>query len=352
MKNALATGHVSSIRVAATFSQLEVMIHAGIQVVPALAAITRQQDLPVYRDLLEQVTTAVSRGQTLSSALSAHPRVFPPFALAMMRNGEMTGRLEAACHDITVVLEREAALRQRINRAVWYPAFVVSLAAFLGFALFRWVLPGLMGSLTGPQTPWIGRAVALGVQVAHQPILLGLASAAAILGFWQARVFLSTEAGREGLEKLLLRFPLTARLTSEVAQVRLARCLAAQLRAGVMILPALRLTSEMCGSATWKRILGSVVDHLKNGAPLAVSLQAQQAPHSRILLNLVRAGEESGDLDGMLERAANMLESDVETLLETLVHLLEPALIAAAGLVTVLVLVGVFGALQQNLQFP
>ena len=185
--------------------------------------------------------------------------------------------------------------------------------------------------------------------MANQPALLVLGALLALVLAWQFRLYVTGPEGRLRMEGVLMDLPLAGRLISQVAQVRAARCLAAQLRAGVLLLPALELAQEVCGNASWARHLESAGRHLKEGETFATAVNRLRAPHSHLLSSMVLAGEESGNLAPMLERAADMLESDANLLLENLVQLVEPLMISAAGLGTLFVLVGVISTMQRSL---
>lgn len=342
-------GGVPREKVIAFFSHLQVLLASGVGVVPALKALRLQEDSAALLAVLNDLIARVERGAPLSAALQAHPQVFPRFTVAMVRNGELAGNLQGNLRDVAGYLERDLALERKIRRAIQYPAFVVATAAFMTFVLFRFVLPGLLGGLGSQGGGLAARALHLGIHLVNQPLLL--LGSLALAGFvsWRLGAWLGTGAGQAALEAALLRLPFLGKMASLYPQVRVCRCMAAQLRSGLQVLPSLKLTADVCASHAWSRHLSEAARVLASGATLSAALAVQEAPHSALLVSLVRAGEEAGELDRMLDRAALLLEGDLECRLEAAIHLLEPLLIAGAGMITLLVLLAVISTLQGGL---
>ena len=340
-------------RIIAFFTRLQTMLRAGVPIYRGLEVLRDQEENLAFQVVLMDVANSVYGGRPLSVALDTHPTVFRSLVVSMVRSGETAGRLDESLVELSRVLESEQELSRRIARASFYPCLVVGISILLTFGLFKWVLPGLMqGFDRGVQLPFITRICLVGVHVVNSPLLLFLSLAVlGAAGYFAVR-WLKTEAAKNRVEAVLSRLPLFGRLIAQVAQCRLARSLAAQISSGMNMVVALRVAGETTGTAAWRGHMAQASEDLKCGIPLSKALLLRKPPHSRLLITMLAAGEETGDIPTLLNYCARMLQNDVDMTLEAVLQIIEPVLIAGVGVVIGFILLAsilpIYGMMHQG----
>jgi general secretion pathway protein F len=303
-----------------------------VPVADALAAVAEQADHPALVRALTVARARLREGEPLARARAASPRVFPPLVCDLVRAGEASGALPAVLARLADHAEASAALRARLRAALTYPAVTtVATLAVVGFLLL-WVVPQLSELFAEAETqpPLPTRVLVALTSLAARTWWLALAGSAATL--WAARRWAATPAGRARLDAALLGLPVAGRIVRLAAIARFARTLATLLAGGVPLEAALGIA----GASTGNRRLADAVDAareaVRQGEPLAPALRATGL-FPPLLLRLVAAGERTGNLAPLLDRAATTHERDVETAITTLTSLIEPALVLVMGAV-------------------
>lgn len=286
-------------------------------------------------DVAEAVTAArrrVREGGRLADGLAEHPRLFPAVAVGLIRAAERGGHLDAAMGRLAGYLERERALRARVVSAMIYPLLMLVVGGGAMAVLLLFVLPRFVALLqdSGSELPR-STAVLIG---ASQLLTRGFpwlaAGGTALLAAVTA--YRSTGEGRERVDGLLLRVPLLGGLRARHATARLANTLATLLAGGVPLLAALEIAHETTGDAAVGADVRAARDAVRRGEALSAAFGRSRAfPYA--FVRLVEVGEETGQLDALVERAGTLLETELERRLERSVALVEPAMIVVFGCV-------------------
>jgi type II secretory pathway component PulF len=309
---------------------LATLMDAGFPLDRALTAVSR---VVARRDVAAAVLDVRDRvrgGTRLDDALSAHPRVFPRFAVGMVRAGERGGHLADALERLSVQMEREQALRARLISALIYPAVMVAVGAGALVVLFVFVLPRFVTLLqdTGSALP---RSTALllatGQFVSEWWWALLLAPVVLAMLVSAAR---ATDEGRASVDRVLLRLPIVGPMRGRLASARLARTLSTLLASGLPILPALEIAAESQADAAVAEEVLRAREEVRAGDRLAASLR-RAGSFPFLFVQMVEVGEEGGRLAEMLERAASAMEGELERGLDRLMRLVEPAMIVVFG---------------------
>ena len=316
--------------VAEAVRYLATLLDAGFPLDRALAAVGRVVARRDVADAVLDVRDRVRGGARLDEAMTAHPAVFPRFAVGMVRAGERGGTLAPALDRLAGQMEREQALRARLASAMVYPAVVASAGAGALAVLFAWVLPRFV-ALLGDTGSAIPRSTEL------------LLSAGAFVGRWWWALLLApvvaaavvaaaraSEEGRAAVDRALLAVPIVGGLRRKAASARLARTLSALLESGLPILGALEVAAASQADAA---IAGEVLrarEDVRAGDRLAAALRRSGA-FPFLFVQLVEVGEEGGRLPAMLERAAGAMEGELERGLDRLLRLVEPVMIVVFG---------------------
>lgn len=332
--------------------QLATMYRAGVPLTKTLDTVTGSDWSPELGLSVRILGRAIHAGSTLSDAMRLCPRVFSRASIALIRTGEVSGRLGEALDNCANILEEEAATRQRIGAALSYPAFTfalfslaVLLMAFLVLPRFAEVLRGF-----GAQMPLPARMMMHGTEWVFQPWVLFVVLESLFLAGLLGRAWLRTPTGQEFLEGLLERVPPVQRFLKKMWLARLSFTLAALVDAGIPIVESLRSARSVVGSPALAKALDGAVEHMVNGMDIATAFYAQGFPPT--FVQLLKVGEETGQLVTLLGFVRKIYEEEVDATVTMFLSLLEPILLLFMGLCVcafvlamMLPMVSIFGAI-------
>lgn len=342
---------VSLEEVAVLTRQLSTLLSAGVHVSHALEVIANGSDREPVHDLIVDLGIFVSQGNYLSVALRKHPDVFPEVYISLVRIGETSSTLNAALERLASWLERDVATRKRVKAALIYPGFILALTMVFVFIIFHSVLPGLLKGFEDSKEPlpFITQAVMFVAGLTEKPgLMLGGLAGAFILGR-RLITFAGTREGQRSLARRLHGVPVLGSLSMSVAMSRYCSSMQTMLSAGLGLLQCLELSAASCGNPlAADDLLHAVALMREQGNSLTEALQeSQYLPETAVYL--LSAGEESGALDRMYKTLAKFYDEDVAYRVETLGHLIEPALLMFVSVIVATVLIAVFLPLYSRL---
>lgn len=311
--------------------QLANLLHAGMPLDRALTILIGVSEDEQAQTLLERVQEKVRGGATLADALEAQG-AFSRFYLNMIRAGEAGGALDMVLKRLTEFLERAQALRETVTSALIYPLILLSVSALSVIILLTFVVPQFQQLFADA-----GKALPLATQIV---IAVGdgfrhywwIGALALMLIVAALRQQLSQPASRARWDRWFLRLPLFGDLIAKVETARLSRTLGTLLGNGVSLLNALTIVRETLTNQVLAMALGDVAEQVKTGRGLAEPLQ--DAGHfPRLAVQMIRVGEETGQLQEMLLQVADTYDSEVQTAVKRMLTLLEPAMILGLGVI-------------------
>jgi general secretion pathway protein F len=324
-----------------------------VQVSPleeSLRTISRQSEKPQTRAILTEVHSGVVEGQRLSEAMRRESASFPALYRAMIAAGEGAGTLPLITERLAALLERQAEMRGKLIGALAYPAILSLVAILVVMGLMVSVVPRVVEQFDNvdQQLPLITRIV-IGVSafLANYWWALLIVIVAGGLIFWQA---LKQPAFRLSVDRTILRLPLLGKLLRNLHAARMARTLATMVASRLPLLEGLRLTGGTIRNKVLARANDEIVEAVRSGGSLSGAMRASGV-FPPLLVYLTASGESAGQLDLMLERAAEYLEREFDNFTSTALSLLEPLIIVAmGGVVAVIILAILLPILQlQNL---
>ncbi len=321
--------------------QLYTLLKAGVPIMRALGGLQDSSANPAMKTLLGQVRESLDSGRELSMSLARHPQVFTPFYLAMVRVGEMTGRLEEVFLRLFDHMEFERFMREQVRSALRYPMFVILAMAVAMFVVNIWVIPAFAKVFAGfgAALPLMTR-ILIGFSnfmVAWWPALIG---GIAVAGF-AFKSWIGTRRGRYLWDKLKLRLPIAGKIVRKATLARFARSFALATRSGVPVIQALTTVAQTVDNS----FIAAKVEQLRNGVERGESvLRAAIATgaFTPVVLQMIAVGEESGSLDEMMEEISGMYQNEVEYELKTLAQQIEPLLIVLLGAMVLVLALGIF----------
>lgn len=324
--------------------QLATLLQAGIPLLQAFDIIREGVENRQLAELAKGLKHEISAGNSLTAALRKHPRYFDDLYCNLIAAGEQAGALETLLERVAIHLEKSQRLKARIKKAMTYPITVMVVSSLVSAVLLIHVVPqfqslfaGVDGQLPG-FTLWV---IALSEFLQHAWWFVALAMGAAIAGL---RLAYRTSPGfRHGLETGLLKLPLAGTLLKKSAIARYARTLSTTFAAGVPLVQALSSATGAVGIGPFKQAIERMRHDVSAGMQLNHSM-ATSGLFPGMAIQMTAIGEESGTLDGMLEKVASHYEADVDHLVDNLTTLMEPLIMVVLG--------GIVGALVIAMYLP
>jgi type IV pilus assembly protein PilC len=311
--------------------QLATMIEAGVSVVAALVTLEEQTDDKYLKEVVGEVRADVESGMIFSRALARHPKVFDRLFVAMVAAGESSGTLDIVLDRVATQIEKATKLKRRVKGAMVYPIVVISFATLvLTFMLmfivpvFQKVFDELNGQLPTPTK-----------------IIIGLSNA--LRGYWfiifptigliiyMIRRFKRTPEGTRMWDRFKLRVPMKiGDVVQKIALARISRTLATLVSAGVDIITALDIAAGTAGNWVLETALQRTSARVHDGVPISIPL-AEDENFPPMVAQMVKIGEETGELDKMLGKIADFYEDEVDASIESLTSIIEPLLMICVG---------------------
>jgi type IV pilus assembly protein PilC len=315
----------------AVFSrQFATMVNSGLPILRALSILAEQTENTELARVLGEVRTDVEQGSSLSGAMQKHPRVFNNLFVAMVKSGEMGGSLDNVLLRLADMIENEVKLRGKIKSAMTYPVAVVALVVLIMSAMLLFVVPQfqtIYASLGG-SLPLPTRVLLFASNVFKKFWYIALIGTFVFRFFF--RRWKKTPPGRAMVDRAKLRVPVFGVLFQKVALSRFASTLAMLLRSGVPILQALDIVVETVNNRVVAVAVEDVQTSVREGESMAKPLTAH-AVFPPMVVQMLAVGEETGQVDTMLEKVAQFYDQEVEASVDALTSLIEPLLIAVIG---------------------
>ena len=306
----------------------------------ALRTIGQQSEDSKVQSVLERVHAGVLEGRRLSDSMAREAKSFPPLYRAMVAAGESAGTLPAILERLADLQERQAAIRSKVTTALAYPIVLAFVASFVVMALMIWVVPKVVEQFdsVGQTLPLLTRMV-----MAISGFLAGywwaMLIALGLMAFvaWRA---LQDEAIRLRFDTWWLRLPLIGRLARDLHAARMARTLSTMVASRLPLLEGLILTGQTIHNRRLRAASDDIIEAVRGGGSLSAALR-RAGIFPPLLVYLAASGESSGQLDAMLERAADYLEREFDGFTATALSMLEPAIIVLMGVVVAAIVLSI-----------
>ncbi|WP_156760509.1 type II secretion system F family protein [Microbacterium karelineae] len=311
--------------------QFATLVGAGVPLVRSLDALADQTERPSMATAIRALRQDVVAGSALSQAIGAQPRIFPPIVRHMVRAGETAGFLDEALARAATVLEADQRLRTKVRSAMVYPAVVLGIMVVIVTAMLMFVVPIFesMFDDLGGELP-----VPTRILVVLSSNLWWILPATVVMGIAVAILFRRARRipdQRRVLDGIALRLPVFGPLNQKVAMSRFARNLGMLLGAGVPVLEALEVVEATVGNRRVADVVGLARDAVRDGRSLSDPLARNPKIFPPLVAHMLRVGEDSGEVESMLEKVAAFYDDDVEATTDALTSLLEPLLIVVLG---------------------
>jgi general secretion pathway protein F len=328
--------------------QLSSLLGAGVQLVDALGALSDQTSRAVTKRILSQVRESVREGSSLADALTAHPDTYSDLYVGMVRAGEAAGALEAVLDRLAEYSERQSEFISKVRGALTYPIIMVCVGALIMGFLVSYVVPQVATIFEEQHAvlPLMTRVlIRLSDVLAGYWFELLVIVIALVAG---VAAGLATAAGRRIYDTWLLRMPYLGPTIVRVICARFARTLATLLKSGVQLLPSLAAVKRVVSNGLLAEAIERSRDSIREGHGMGQTLE-RCGLFPPLLVEMIKVGERSGELEQMLERVADNYEREVETSLRQMTTVLEPLMtLVMAALILFMMLAVLLPIFQLN----
>ncbi len=315
---------------AVTTRQFSTLISAGLPLEASLTALSEQTEDARLGQVLTQVKDRVSEGSSLANALGEHRNIFSDLYINIVKAGEASGTLDIVLLRLADFLEKQAALTSRVRSALIYPIFMFFIGGGVLFFTMTYVIPRIAKIFEDSEKALpVMTVILINVSGFFSNHILLLLLAIPILVIAAYR-FSRTERGRMFFDRLSLKLPIFGKLTSMVVISRFTRTLGTLLASGIPLLDALKIGEAVMGNQVYGKTLEEVRTNVREGASLAKPLR-DSGVFPPLVTRMIAVGEQTGEMEQMLTKVADIYDQQVETMVSTLTSLLEPVMIVIIG---------------------
>ena len=322
--------------------QFATMIEAGLSVVSALTILEEQTDDKYLALIVKELRADVEGGLLLSEAMTRHPKVFSRLYVAMVEAGEAAGILDEVLDRVAYQIEKETQIKRRVKGAMIYPTMVLGFATLVLAAMLMFLVPVFvkifadLGGDLPTLTQYVVNASDL-LRSKYYIIFPGLLAVGLAL-----RKFKKTEQGRQLWDRIKLRLPMKiGQVVLKVTMARFSRTLSTLVAAGVDIIKSLEITGTTSGNWVVEEALADVRARVHEGVPIAQPL-LENPVFPPMVSQMVKIGEETGELEKMLGKIADFYEDEVDASVTALTSIVEPIMMIGVGLMVGVIIISMY----------
>ena len=320
--------------------QLATLTGAGFPLVTALTTLVSQTKIHGFTKIVARIKDSIVEGNSFASSLTLYPSVFSQIYINMVRAGETSGTLEIVLQRLADIMEKQQELKSRIQTAMAYPILMTAIGTLVLFFLMTFVIPNIT-------TIFVDMNQAL-----PTPTRFLIAASDFFKRFWwllvvvvvaglvALKAFRKTERGLVATDRIMLSMPVMGMLLKKIAVARFTRTLASLLENGVTMLPALEIVRNVTGNVVISSLIEKASSEVEKGQGLGLSLAADDV-FPDLAVQMVQVGEQSGELESMLYKIAEVYENEVQSSIMSMMAMLEPVMILVMAVVVLFIVLSI-----------
>jgi type IV pilus assembly protein PilC len=322
--------------------QFATMIEAGLNVVAALVILEQQTDDEYFALVVKELRADVEGGLLLSQAMRRHPKIFDRLFVSMVEAGEAAGILDEVLDRVAYQIEKSTQIKRRVKGAMLYPTMVLVFATLVLTGLLMFLVPvfvKIFGQLGGELPTLTQYVVAMSdlLRTKYYIIFPGLG-----LLIFGIRRYKKTESGRQKWDRIKLKIPMKiGQVVLKVTMARFSRTLSTLVAAGVDIIQALEITGQSSGNYVIEEALSDVRVKVSEGVPIAQPL-VDNPIFPPMVSQMVKIGEETGELEKMLGKIADFYEDEVDAAIQSLTSIVEPLMMILVGMMVGVIVIAMY----------
>lgn len=320
--------------------QLATLTGAGFPLVSALTTLVSQTKTHGFTKIVARIKDSIIEGNSFASSLTLYPSVFSQIYINMVRAGETSGTLEIVLQRLADIMEKQQELKSRIQTAMAYPILMTVVGTLVLFFLMTFVIPNIttifedMNQALPTPTRFLLAASDL-FKSYWWLLVVVLAS-----GLVALKIFRKTDHGLAATDRLMLRMPVVGALLKKIAVARFTRTLASLLENGVTMLPALEIVKNVTGNVVISSLIEKASDEVERGQGLGVALATDEV-FPDLAVQMILVGEQSGELEPMLYKIADVYENEVQASIMSMMAMLEPVMILVMAVVVLFIVLSI-----------
>jgi len=310
------------------------MISAGVTILDSLSMLSEQTENKSMAKAISGVRDEIAKGETLSSAMARYPKVFPSIMVSMVAAGEASGKLEVSLNRIALMFEKQAKLNGIVKKAAVYPIIVVIVAIAVVAVMLVKVIPAYkdMFDQFGAELPMITKImIGLSNFIITKWYVIILVVVAAVVGI---RAYKKTVSGQILFGTLARKLPIFGKLNVKTAASNFARTLSTLVYSGMPLIEALNITANTMTNYLYKEAVQNAKEQVAKGVPLSEPIK-ECGLFPPMVGHMTAIGEETGDLEGMLNRLADYYDEEVDMATQTVLAAMEPMIILVLAVIVI-----------------
>lgn len=323
--------------------QLATLLEAGLPLLKSIEVMVRQEPNKRFKAVLEKIGETIRSGSPFSEGLSQHPKIFDRLYVNMVKAGEAGGVLELVLSRLAGFKEKAMKTKKKVQSAMVYPFVVVGVAVSIVIMLMVVVVPKFQGifddMLGGAALPWPTQLVINISNFLQQQVLASVLIA--LTAYILFKLFLKSPIGSRIYNGLAINTPKVGDLVRKVNIGRITRTFGTLLSSGVPILQALNITKDITENYYYSRALERIHDKVRDGEPLSAPMELESV-FPNMVTSMVDVGEETGELDKMLNRIADNYDEDVDNAVAGITSIIEPIMIVFLALAVGFIVIALF----------
>ena len=331
--------------------QFATMIEAGLSVVTALVILEQQSDDDALRSVIDDIREQVESGALLSEAMAKHTDVFSRLYIAMVEAGEAAGVLDTVLDRVAIQIEKEQQIKRRVKGAMIYPSLVLTFATLVMTGMLMFLVPIFVEIFDqlGGDLPILTQYVLYASNALRHPWFPGIPIPGVVFiagavggGFYFFRRWKSTDSGRAKWDAIKLRLPVQiGSVVLKVSMARWSRTLSTLIASGVDIMRALEITAQTSGNWVVENETENLRIRVQEGASISQPLIDSEV-FPPMVSQMVKIGEETGELEKMLSKVADFYEDEVDASIQALTSIVEPLMMLGVGAMVGVIIISMY----------
>lgn len=321
--------------------QFQSILKAGVTIVDALEMLADQTENKIFAKTIQETRATVQKGSTLAEAMKEHPKIYPTLLVNMVEAGEVSGSLEVALERMSIQFEKSTKTKALVKKAMIYPIMILVVAFVVVIVMSIVVVPKFsdMFKEMGTEMPFMTKIiVSFSDFILHKWYILLAILAILIAGI---AAFAKSDTGKRFFSGLVIKLPIFGKLAVKSTSASFARTISTLVGAGVPLSEAIEITGKSLGNVLFQEALRDARLKVEQGSNLSEPLE-ECGLFPAMIPQMIRIGEETGNIDGMLTKAADYYEEEVEIATGSLTSMIEPLIIVVLGAIVAFLVLALY----------